>query len=120
MLVQQHPTDEPASVVLDRIRAARAAEPKPPRRGRGQRADDSASAEATTASNGHATNGHHDESLDLVMGMFQVDRRLTATTIEEATGLESSVVKKALKALVKSGQVNIEGKARSATYTWIG
>ena len=117
-LVEQDPADEPVSVLLDRIRTTRANEPERPRRGRGQRADDSGVA-GTTPSNGHTTNGHHDESLDLVVGMFQVDRRLTATTIAEGTGLESSVVKKALKVLVDSGQVRIEGKARAATYSWI-
>lgn len=33
-LIPQDPTDEPASVLLDRIRAERAAQPRPPRRRR--------------------------------------------------------------------------------------
>ena len=56
-LVRQDPTDEPASILLDRIRAARATEPDRPRRGQGQRADDGTVAAAPTSSNGLATNG---------------------------------------------------------------
>lgn len=119
-LVPQDPTDEPASVLLDRIRAARPTEPERPQRGRGQRGDNTAVPQAATrvASNGHTTNGHHDESLDLVVGMFQVDPRLTTTAITKATGLDTSAVKKALKILVDSGQVRVNGRARAATYEW--
>ena len=60
------------------------------------------------------TNGHHDESLDLVVGMFQVDGRLNMTAITKGTGLDTSAVKKALKILVDSGQVRVRG----ATYEW--
>lgn len=118
-LVPQDPADEPASLLLDRIRAARAARPERPRGGHGRRGDTVARPAAPSPSNGHATNGH-DESLDLVAAMFQVDRRLTATAIANGTGLESSAVKKALKVLVDNGQVSILGKPRSATYIWTG
>ena len=36
-LVPQDPNDEPASVLLERIRAARGAEPQPAKRGRGRK-----------------------------------------------------------------------------------
>ena len=116
-LVPQDPSDEPASVLLDRIRSARAAEPAQVRRKHRQAVNDGTVA-ATESSNGHPTNGHHDESVDLVVGMFQVDRRHSVTTIASGTGLESSAVKKALKVLVDSGQVSVEGTARSAMYIW--
>lgn len=105
-LVPQDPTDESAPILTDQIRAARAAEPERPRRGRGPRRDDAAVAEAvsTATTNGHATNGRRDESVDLVVGVFQIDRRLTATAITEATGLDASTVKNALRILVDGGQ----------------
>ena len=114
-LVPRDPTDEPASVLLESVRAALATTPERPRRGRGQRAE-----ETTTngSGNGHATDGHHDESLDLVAGMFQVDRRLSAPMIAEGTGLKSTAVKKAIKVLVDSGQVSVDGRGRTVTYVW--
>lgn len=119
-LVPQDPTDEPASVLLDRIRAARSAKSELPRRGRGPRRDDSTVAEAasTVTPNGHATNGQHDEPLALVAGVFQIDRRLTMPAVAEATGLGTSAVKKALKILVDGGQLRVHGRARAATYEW--
>lgn len=117
-LVPQDPNDEPASVLLDRIRATRAAKTERPRGGRSQRGSDSVKAETMMASNGHATNGHHDDSLDLVVAIFQSKRRLTATAISKATGLGSSAVKTALKALIEGGQVRVNRAARGTTYVW--
>jgi restriction endonuclease S subunit len=111
-LAPQDPTDEPASFLLDRIRAARASEPERPRHGRSRRRDDADVAVASADNNGHGAD--HDESLDLVMGMFQVDQRLTATAIAKATGLGTPAVKKALKLLVDAGQV----RATGTTYEW--
>jgi type I restriction enzyme S subunit len=116
-LAAQDPNDEPALLLLDRIRAARATELERPKGGRGQSAHDRTGA-TTTSSDAHATNGRHDESLDLVVGMFQIDRRLTATAITDATGLDASTVKKVLRVLVDGGQVRVDGKARSAAYVW--
>ncbi|HWU90277.1 MAG TPA: restriction endonuclease subunit S [Kofleriaceae bacterium] len=115
-LVSQDPTDEPASLLLDHIRAARAAKPDQPRRGR----DDAAVLETSNviASKGRSTNGNHDDSLDLVVATFQADRRLTATAITEATGLDASAVKKALKVLVDAGQVRSDGSAQGKMYEW--
>lgn len=115
-LVRQDLTDEPAAVLLDRIRVARAAEPERSRRGRDKHADDSTV--DTPSNKGDATNSHDDESLGLVVGMFQIDRRLTATAIAESTGLNAPTVKKALKILVEGGQVRVHGRARAATYEW--
>jgi len=117
-LVPQDPCDEPVSTLLDRIRAARAAEPERPRRRRGGPGVDTTGAEtvATSSSNGHATN--RDESLDLVVGIFQIDRRLTAAAIAEATGLDALAVKKALKALVDDGHLRVQKRTRVAIYEW--
>ncbi len=118
-LVPQNPTDEPASVLLNRIRATRAAESELAQRRRGQRRDNvTPETEARAAGNGSPKNGHHDTSLDLVVATFQVDRRLTATAIAEATGLDTSSVMKAIKALVDAGQLRVQGRARSAIYEW--
>lgn len=102
--------------LVDRIRAVRAAETVCPRRGRGQRRHDAAVPEgiARVASTDHATNGHRDESLEPVLGVFQIDYRLTTTAITAVTGLDGSAVKNALD----SGQVRIRGRARGTTYEW--
>lgn len=56
-LLPQDPPDDPASVLLDRIRASRAAESAQPRRGGVRGANDREATEATTApSNGRTIN----------------------------------------------------------------
>jgi len=120
-LVPQDPSDEPASALLDRIRASRAAEPERPRRGRSQGGDDTAIASATIrVTNGYATNGHHDDSLDLVVAVFQQgEPRLTAADIADAANLNASAVKQVLKTLVAAGQIRVHGRARGTSYEWI-
>jgi type I restriction enzyme S subunit len=116
-LVPQDPSDEPAAVLLERIRAARAAEPDAPRRGRVARTPTTSSATATPI-NGHAAT-NHDDSLDLVIAAFhQGQPRLTAAAITDTTGLPAGAVKQALKELVDAGQVKVAGKGRGAAYVW--
>jgi type I restriction enzyme S subunit len=121
-LVPQDPTDEPASVLLDRIRAARADEPQRARRGRPARPADpelfAAKPAAPRATNGHGAEAEEGEPVDLVVAAFQLAPRLTATAIGSTTGLDAASVKKALKALVDGGQVRVEGKARGTAYVW--
>lgn len=123
-LVPQNPTDEPASVLLDRIRAARADEPQRARRGRAARTADpelfAAKPAAPRATNGHGAEATEGEPVDLVVAAFQLTPRLTATSIGTTTGLDAASVKKALKALVDGGQVRVEGKARGTAYVWGG
>lgn len=116
-LVLQEPTDEPASVLLERIRAARTNEPAQPRRARRRRSEVTAVETASPASNGQ-NHGDGDEPLPIVVGMFQLNQRLTASAISEATGLEATAVKKALKTLVESGQLRVEGHGRRIAYVW--
>jgi len=115
-LVPQDPTDEPATVLLERIRAARAAEPAAPRRNRaGEKELGPTTIEST---NGHAT-VRRDEPLDLVIAAFQLgEPRLGATEIADATGLDAAAVKRALATLVDTGQVRVHGRARGTTYEW--
>ena len=121
-LVAQDPTDEPASALLDRIRAARADEPQRGRRGRPARPADpelfAAKPAAPRATNGHGAEGAEGAPVDLVVAAFQLAPRLTATSIGSTTGLDAASVKKALKALVDGGQVRVEGKARGTAYVW--
>jgi hypothetical protein len=116
-LVPQDPTDEPATVLLERILAARAAAPTAPRRSSRVGEKDPAAAVAEPT-NGHAT-VRRDEPLDLVIAAFhQGEPRLGATEIAEATGLDAAAVKRALATLVDSGQVRVHGRARATTYEW--
>lgn len=120
-LVPQDPTDESAVVLLDRIRSARLAEAKRPQSGdRDHQGADilMEAGGATVVAVDHASNEHHDEKLDLIVGVLQCDRRLTTTAITDATGLDASAVKKVLKVLVDSGQVRVHGRARATTYEW--
>jgi type I restriction enzyme S subunit len=112
-LVHQDPNDEPAAALLDRIRAAHAAEPTAPRRGRTAPRSAPAPA-AATPTNGHAT-AQREDPLDLVIAAFQQgEARLGAATIAHATGLDAAAVKRALATLVDCGQV----RARGTTYEW--
>jgi type I restriction enzyme S subunit len=117
-LVPQDPNDEPAAVLLNRIRAARADAPQGSRRGRDQRPTDV----PTTGrkSNGHSIPASRDVSLDLVVAAFQQGEPcLTASDIIDVTNLDVSAVKQVLKSLVAAGQVRIHGKARGTAYEWI-
>lgn len=123
-LVSQDPADEPASVLLERIRAARMTEPQRPRRGRGPTrhavvGDRVAQVPTTARSNGRTTNGRHDESLDLVVAVLQqIAAPVTAIHVKEVTGLDAVAVKKVLTTLANGGQVRVHGRARGTTYEW--
>jgi type I restriction enzyme S subunit len=114
-LVPQDPNDEPAVVLLDCVRAARADAPENARRGHHL-------ADAPTS--GGKANGHNtassDDSLDLVVAALQQgEPRLTAANIAEATNLDGPTVRQVLKTLVAAGQVLVHGKARGISYEWI-
>jgi type I restriction enzyme S subunit len=126
-LVPQDPTDEPAAVLLDRIRAARAdtvprrgrrtSPPAPLPEGRGEpdktRADRSAPLSLQGEGSARSAGG-------VVLRAFHQAPRLSAAALVDVTGLDAASVKKALKALVDSEQVRVEGKARGTTYVWQG
>jgi type I restriction enzyme S subunit len=117
-LVPQDSNDERASVMLERIRAARADAPQSPRRVRDQRPADAPT--SAQKSNGHSSAARSDESLDLVVAALQQgDPRLTAAAITDATNLDAAAVKQLLKSLVAAGQVRVHGKARGTSYEWI-
>lgn len=117
-LVPQDPNDEPAAVLLERIRAARAAEPEKPRRGRGTKP--APPRPAAPPPNGSTTHVGRDDSLDLIVAALQQgEPRLTASAIAATTGLAAAVVRQALKDLVAAGQVRVHGKARGTSYEWM-
>jgi type I restriction enzyme S subunit len=122
-LVPQDPTDEPASALLDRIRAARA--DTVPRRGRrtsppaplpeGRGEPEARSAPLSLQGEGSARSAGGE-----VLRAFHQSPRLSAAALVDVTGLDAASVKQALKALIDSGQVRVEGKARGTTYVWQG
>ncbi|HLO19257.1 MAG TPA: restriction endonuclease subunit S, partial [Sphingomicrobium sp.] len=88
-LVPQDPNDEPAAVLLERIRATRKTEPTAQRRGRADRSTASKSAFAMST-NGHAM-AQREDPLDLVIAAFQQDEpRLGMAAIAQATGLDAA------------------------------
>lgn len=115
-LVPQHPADEPAAVLLERIRAARVEQR--PRRALSARAAEPELFATKPAPMVASPVGP--ASPDAVVQAFRGSTRLTATAIGTATGLDAAAVKKALKALVDAGKVRVEGKARGTSYVWVG
>ncbi len=135
-LVPQDPTDEPATFLLERIRAAKADEPAPTRRPRTPAAAPAPYVVPPTitlaqaAESGPLFKHAHDRQqraatdtppLDLVVAALQQsDGRLTAAAISQATGLDAPAVRQTLKDLIAAGQVRTHGKARGTAYEWTG
>lgn len=117
-LVPQDPNDEPAAVLLERIRATRADVPQRPGGDREPRPTDALT--SSRNSNGHRSTARGDDSLDLVVAALQQgEPRLTAVDIAEATNLDAPAVKQVLKTLIAAGQVRVHGRARGTSYEWI-
>lgn len=130
-LVAQDPADEPAEVLLERIRAAKAEEAPVVRRPRAAAATTYAAPPVTLAQAAesgplfkHALDRQtraaaEPAALDLVVAALQQsDGRLTAAAIAQATGLDPAAIRAPLKELVAAGQVRTHGKARGTTYEW--
>lgn len=117
-LVPQDPNDEPAAILIDRIRAVRRGDTPTLRRERGLNPVDAPT--SNSKSNGHRTAASLDDSLDLVVAALQHGKpRITAAAITDATNLDAAAVKQILKSLVTAGQVRVHGKARGTSYEWI-
>jgi len=130
-LVAQDPADEPAEVLLERIRAAKADEAPVVRRPRAAAATTYAAPPVTLAQaaesgplfkhalDRQARAAAEPAALDLVVAALQQsDGRLTAAAIAQATGLDPAAIRAPLKELVAAGQVRTHGKARGTTYEW--
>ncbi len=109
-LVPQDPTDEPADVLLERLRATTAAAPAA-KRSRSPRA-----AAAPTTTTAPAAG----EPLERIVAVLRVQGRASTAAIAAATGLDAAAVKTVLKSLERLGKVAVEGKARGTTWVWQG
>lgn len=122
-LVPQDPSDEPASMLLERTSAVRTDEAEGQRRRRPSRpaAPDlfATKPDALSATNGLEPHRDEGATREIVVSAFQRAQRLTSAAIADATGLDAPSVKKALKALVEAGQLRVEGKARGTAYVWV-
>ena len=119
-LVHQDPNDEPASVLLERIRAQRAAE-VPAKRTRGRpKAAPAAKQNGSSDRNGHDALSPAGEPLDLVVAVLVTRGRASSADVQDATGLDAAAIRPVLKSLERLGKVAVEGKARGTAYRWLG
>jgi len=133
-LVPQDPADEPAEVLLARLRAAKAEEAPVARRSRAAAPAPTYAAPPITLAQAAESGPLFQHALErreraapepaaqdlVVAALQQSDGRLTAAAIAQTTGLAPAAVRAALKDLIAAGQVHTHGKARGTTYTWAG
>jgi type I restriction enzyme S subunit len=133
-LVPQDPADEPAEVLLARLRAAKAEEAPVARRSRAAAPEPTYAAPPITLAQAAESGPLFQHALErreraapepaaqdlVVAALQQSDGRLTAAAIAQTTGLAPAAVRAALKDLIAAGQVHTHGKARGTTYTWAG
>lgn len=109
-LVPQDPTDEPASVLLERIRAERAtaeAEKKGRKKaGQGKRANAPSLFDAAQVAEAKAP----------LVQAFAAGRTLKSSEARALTGLDAAAVRKVLAGLVDAGVCVKTGKGRGVTY----
>ncbi|MBP8808275.1 MAG: restriction endonuclease subunit S [Kofleriaceae bacterium] len=133
-LVPQDPADEPAEVLLARLRAAKAEEAPVARRSRAAAPAPTYAAPPITLAQAAESGPLFQHALErreraapepaaqdlVVAALQQSDGRLTAAAIAQTTGLAPAAVRAALQDLIAAGQVHTHGKARGTTYTWAG
>ena len=135
-LIPQDPNDEPASVLLERIRAERAAEPPTKRRRTSPPNPLSLKGEGESSS----TNGQHAASsierrrreapqarsategvpIELLESALAQHGALTSADAQALTGLDASGVRPLLEKLVELGLAKKTGQARGTKYVWRG
>lgn len=133
-LVPQDPNDEPASVLLERIRAERAAEPPTKRRRTTLKEDGEPETMRRSyaklftekgrrvgplvkPANGDATEGVPVEMLESALAQHGV---LTSADAQALTGLDVGAVRPLLERLVELGLAKKTGQARGTKYVWRG
>jgi hypothetical protein len=132
-LVPQDPADEPAEVLLARLRAAKAEEAPVARRSRAAAPAPTYAAPPITLAQAAESGPLFQHALErreraapepaaqdlVVAALQQSDGRLTAAAIAQTTGLAPAAVRAALKDLIAAGQVHTHGKARGTMYQWL-
>lgn len=111
-LVPQDPNDEPADVMLARLRAT-----PPAPAAKAPRAAPRAKRPAPASQEAAPSMG---DALDVVVGALVAAKRMTAEQVRAATGLDKDEVTPVLRGLVAAGKVRVEGKARGTAYVWAG
>lgn len=123
-LVPQDPADEPASALLDRIRAARAQVGDVPRTRRGRpassptprRAAEPVASYQTTPRRGRPANPVSADAYATLLAALRKAGSLANADAQAATGLDAATVRPLLQRLVAEGHAHVEGQKRGTRY----
>ncbi len=117
-LVPQDPADEPASVLLDRIRAARAQASAAPRT-RSRNTVNRMDRMQATAHPAHPVHPVPSQAVDpyvTLLSALRTQGSLASADAQVATGLAAAAVRPLLQRLVAEGAAKVEGQKRGTRY----
>ena len=117
-LAPQDPADEPASVLLDRIRAARAqaGDAPRPRRPRRPRTPAAAPPPARAAEPATPYRATADDPYATLLSALRAQGSLASSDAQAATGRDAAGVRPLLQRLVAEGAAKVEGQKRGTRY----
>ncbi len=114
-LVPQDPNDEPASVLLDRIRAARAQVGDAPRTRR--KTSPGVDGMKATRTSTNQLNSSASDPYATLLTALRAKGSLTSADAQAATDLDATGVRPLLQQLVAEGAATIKGQKRGTRYT---
>jgi hypothetical protein len=112
-LVPQDPADEPALVLLDRIRAARAEAGEAPRARRSRAPAAPAPTRAGKSPAAYHANG---DPYAVPLATLRAKGSLASSDAQAATGLDAAGIRPLLQRLVSEGAAKVEGQKRGTRY----